>query len=57
MRRTNPDPALDELKAAIARRKGIRRENESPDPKRAAARRRIEEMAEERALKERTEWL
>lgn len=57
MRRTNPDPALDELKAAIARRKGIRRENESPDPKRAKARRRIEEMAEERALKERTEWL
>jgi hypothetical protein len=57
MRRTNPDPALDELKAAIARRKGIRRENESPDPKKAAARRRIEEMAEERALRERTEWL
>jgi hypothetical protein len=57
MRRTNPDPALDELKAAIARRKGIRRENESPDPKKAAARRRIEEMAEELALKERTEWL
>jgi len=57
MRRTNPDPALDELKASIARRKGIRRENESPDPKRAAARRRIEELAEERALRERTEWL
>jgi hypothetical protein len=57
MRRTNPDPALDELKAAIARRKGIRRENESPDPKKAAARRRIEEMTEELALKERTEWL
>lgn len=57
MRRTNPDPALDELKAAIARRKGVKRENESPDPKRAKARRRIEEMAEEREFKERTEWL
>ena len=57
MRRTNPDPVLDEWKAAIARRKGIRRENESPDPKKAAARRRIEEMADELALKERTEWL
>ena len=57
MRRTEPDPALDELKAAVARRKGVKRENESPDPKKAAARRRIEEMAEERALRERTEWL
>ena len=57
MRRTNPDPALDELKAAIVRRKGVKRENESPDRKKAAARRRIEELAEERALKERTEWL
>jgi len=57
VKRINPDPALDELKAAISRRKGVKRENESPDPKKAAARRRIEEMAEERALKERTEWL
>ena len=57
MRRTEPDPALDELKAAVARRKGVKRENESPDPKKAVARRRIEEMAEERALRERTEWL
>jgi len=57
MRRTEPDPALDELKAAVARRRGVKRENESPDPKKAAARRRIEELAEERALKERTEWL
>ena len=57
MRRTEPDPALDELKAAVARRRGVKRENEPPDPKKAAARRLIEELAEERALRERTEWL
>lgn len=57
MTRITRDPIDAEIRAAINRRRGVRHDNEPPDPKKAAARRRLEEMAEERRIKEQTEWL
>lgn len=51
------DHAADEVRAAIDRRKGIRKPQETRDPKAAKARRRIEDMQEAKRLREATEWL
>ena len=52
-----PDPIDAEIKAAIERRKGLRRNNEVPDPKAAERRKRIEEIEDQRRIREQTEWL
>ena len=51
------DPIVEEWKAALNRRNGVRPQNEPPDPHRAETRRRLEELAEAKRLKEATEWL
>lgn len=52
-----PDPIEAEIKAAIARRKGVKPINDGADPRAAERRRRIEEIEEARRIKEQTEWL
>lgn len=52
-----PDPVGAEIRAAIARRKGIRPDRDTPDPKAVERRRRLEEIEEQRRLREATEWL
>lgn len=53
----NRDPIDEEIKAQIRRSRRVRHDTEPPDPKRAAARRKLEELADEKRLKEQTEWL
>ncbi len=52
-----PDPVGAEIRAAIARRKGLRPDRDTPDPKAVERRRRLEEIEEQRRLREATEWL
>ena len=52
-----PDPIEAEIRAAIARRKGIRPDRDTPDQKAVERRRKLEEIEEQRRLKEQTEWL
>lgn len=52
-----PDPVGAEIRAAIARRKGLRPDRDTPDPKAVERRRKLEEIEEQRRLREQTEWL
>jgi len=52
-----PDPIDAEIHAAIARRKGLRPDRDTPDQKAVERRRKLEEIEEQRRLREATEWL
>lgn len=52
-----PDPIEAEIRAAIARRKGLRPDRDTPDPKAVERRRKLEEIEEQRRIREQTEWL
>lgn len=57
MRRPIKDHILAEVRAAIDRRKGIRRPTEPRNPEAARVHREIEDREEMRRLREATEWL
>ena len=57
MRRPIKDHILAEVRAAIDRRKGIRRPTEPRNPEAARVHREIEDREKMRRLREATEWL
>jgi hypothetical protein len=57
MRRPIKDHILAEVRAATDRRKGVKQPTEPRNPELTRTRRRLEEIEDERRLREATEWL
>lgn len=57
MRRPAIDPIEREIKRATDRRRGLKPWHDPGDARKAKARRRIEDLADERRIKEQTTWL
>ena len=57
MRRPIKDHILAEVRAATDRRKGVKQPTEPRNPELTRTRRRLEEIEDERRLREETEWL